>query len=335
MLKSQPSQCTLQALDKSWKSFFKAVKDWKKNPHKYNRMPKPPKYLNKKGRFPWYIKNNTCHIDGEKLIFQVKRLQGYEWETKAKGRLICVRFIPRGCVYVMEVVTQIEIPDFEERESQRIASVDLGISNLVTLTNNIGLQPIIINGNGVKSINQFYNKNLAKAKSEARIRNGQYISNRIKILDYKRNDRIKNYMHCTSRYIVNYCIANNIDTLVCGYNLRWKKSSGLGRMFNQSFVEIPYGILTRQLEYKCQEVGIKLVMTEESYTSGTSFLDGEMPCKENYDKSRRKKRGLFQAGNQLINADVNGSLQIMRKEFPNAFSYGIVGNLTPLIISVA
>ena len=123
-LKSQPSQCTLQYLDRNWKSFFKGMKGWKKYPEKYNGMPKLPKFLDKNGRFPWFVKNNCCYIDGDKLIFKVKRLHGYEWKTKAKGRLICVRFIPRGCVYVMEVVTQIEIPDFEPKETQRIASID-------------------------------------------------------------------------------------------------------------------------------------------------------------------------------------------------------------------
>ena len=91
----------------------------------------------------------------------------------------------------------------------------------------------------------------------------------------------------------------------------------------------------KQLEYKCQDYGIKFITTEESYTSGTNFLDGELPVKENYDKSRRTKRGLFQSSKQLINSDVNGSLQIMRKVFPDAFSYGIEGILTPVVINVA
>ena len=97
---------------------------------------------------------------------------------------------------------------------------------------------------------------------------------------------------------------------------------------------IPYNILIKQLEYKSQEFEIKFIVHEESYTSGTSFLDGEIPCKENYDKSRRVQRGLFQSSDTLVNSDVNGSLQILKKVFPNAFSYGIVGNLTPLVINV-
>ena len=66
------------------------------------------------------------------------------------------------------------------------------------------------------------------------------------------------------------------------------------------------------------------MLVEESYTSGTSFLDNELPIKENYDKSRRKHRGLFKSNNgTLINADVNGAFQILKKVFPNAYANGI------------
>lgn len=333
-LMSQPSQCTLQVLDKSWKSFFVAIKDWKKNPNKYLGMPKLPKYKDKNGRFPWFIKNNCSYIEGEDLKFRVKRLYGYDFQTKAKGRLICVRFIPKGCVYIMEVVTEIEIPDIIENENINIASIDLGVNNFVTLTNNIGHQPIIINGKGVKSINQYYNKQKAKAQSNLMKRNKKYWSNNLNILTFKRNMRVKNFIHNASRYIVNWCYENQIDTLVCGLNKTWKQECSMGKITNQKFTYIPYDMLIKQLEYKCQAIGIRFIITEESYTSGTSYLDGEVPCKENYDKSRRVKRGLFQASDKLINSDVNGSLQILKKVFPNAASYGIEGNLTPVVINV-
>jgi putative transposase len=335
-LKSQPSQCVLQVLDRNWKSFFKSMKDWKKNPSKYLGMPKLPDYKPKDGRFPWFIKNNCCSIQDGKLVFRVKRLQtGYQFKTKAKGRLICVRFIPHGSHYTMEVVTEIEIPDFPEIETKNIASIDLGVNNFVTLTNNIGLSPIIINGRGIKSINQFYNKQHSKTQSDLMLRNGTRKSNSLGILDLKRKNRVKNYIHHSSRFIVNYCKENEIDTLVCGLNQTWKQDFKSSKANKQNFIHIPYDMLIRQLEYKCEEIGIKFLTVDEAYTSGTSFLDGEFPCKENYNKKRRVKRGLFQANEKLINADVNGSLQIMTKVFPNAFSYGIEGNLTPTIINAA
>ena len=100
-------------------------------------------------------------------------------------------------------------------------------------------------------------------------------------------------------------------------------------------MSIPYDFLMKQLEYKCENCGIRYIKTEESYTSGTSYLDGELPIKENYNNERRIHRGLFQAKQTLINADVNGSLQIMKKVFPDSYTgYGIEVVLTPTIINV-
>lgn len=333
---SQPANCTLRLLDKNWKSFFVAIKDWSKHKEKYLGIPHPPKYLKKDGRYIWMIPNNTCFIREEgKIHFQIKKLQGYDWRTKAQGRLIQIRFVPKGSCYVMEVVTEIEIQDVVGFGSNNIVSIDLGVNNFATITNNIGLQPIIINGKGVKSINQFYNKRKAKIQSELRKRNDKGWSRKLDELTFKRTNRVKNFMHHASRFVIDYCLENHIDTLVCGLNKEWKQECSMSKSSNKKFIYIPYDMFVKQIEYKCQAVGIKFILTDEFYTSGTSFLDGEIPCKENYNKSRRVQRGLFQSGKGLINSDVNGSLQIMRKVFPNAFSYGIEGCLTPIVINVA
>ena len=331
---SQPANCTLRLLDKNWKSFFTATKDWQKHSEKYLGRPKLPKYLKKDGRFVWMIPNNCCFLRENGIIhFAVKRLQSYQWKTHTQGRLIQIRFVPHGSNYTMEIVKEVEVPDIQDSENRRIASIDLGVNNLVTLTNNIGQQPIIINGRIVKSINQYYNKQKAKLQSDLMKRNKQHWSKALGTLTFKRNNRVKNYMHNTSKKIVQWCIDNQIDTLICGLNKEWKQECSMNKKTTQHFVYLPYDMLIYQLKYKCQNVGIKFILHEESYTSGTSFLDGETPCKENYNKSRRIKRGLFQASTKLINSDVNGSLQILRKAIPNAFSYGIEGVLTPLVIS--
>lgn len=335
---SQPANCTLRLLDKNWKSFFNGIKEWNKNSKKFLGRPKLPKYLPKDGRFPWMIPNNHCFYDFEKSTVYIRNrlLNDYEWKCNCLGRLIQVRFIPRGSCYVMEIVYEVEIP-CRNGESKNIAAIDLGVDNLVTMTNNIGLNPIIINGKGIKSINQYYNKRLAKEKSLLKIRHGKDWSRKLDAITFKRFQRIKNYMHNTSHYIVNWCIENNIDMLIVGKNDEWKQESAMCKKSNQNFIMIPYQILLKQLKYKCENVGIKYIEHEESYTSGTSFLDEEKPTKQNYDKSRRIQRGLFRSKTGLlINSDVNGSLQIMKKVFPNAISrYGIEVVLTPIVINVA
>lgn len=335
---SQPANCTLRLLDKNWKSFFKAIKDWKLHPEKYLGKPKLPKYLKKDGRFPWMIPNNQCFYDYEKgtVYMRNRLLNDYEWKCRCLGRLIQVRFIPRGSCYVMEIVYETEIPNTKENNN-RIASIDLGVNNLVTMANNIGLNPIIINGKGIKSINQYYNKQLRKEQSLLKIRHMKDWSTKLDVLTQKRYQRIKNYMHNTSAYIVQWCLKNNINTLVVGKNKEWKQKSTMSKTSNQKFVQIPYEMLLGQLKYKCENAGINYIEVNESYTSGTSFLDHEHPDKSSYDKSRRLVRGLFKSNSGLlVNSDVNGSLQIMKKAFPNAFKerYGVEGVLTPIVINV-
>lgn len=146
----------------------------------------------------------------------------------------------------------------------------------------------------------------------------------------KRYEMIKYQMHCISKYVIDWCILYGIDTLIVGHNDEWKQNNkGM-----QNFTYIPYDMFIQILSYKCESNGIKFVETEEGYTSGTSFVDGEKPVKSNYDKSRRVHRGLFVGNNDTqINADVNGAYQIMKKVIPNAFADGIEGaGLHPLTI---
>ena len=330
---SQPANCTLRLLDKNWKSYFKAIKDWKEHPDKYLGMPKLPKYLPKDGRFPWMIPNNQLVYDYEKSTIYIRNrhMNDYDWHCRCLGRPIQVRFSPHGNHYTMEICYEIEIEDIDkDMVSKRIAAIDIGVDNLVTMTNNIMESPIIINGKPLKSINQQYNKQKAKLQSDLMKRNGQHWSNKLETLSYKRNQRIKNYMHNASALIIKWCVEHNIDTLVVGKNDTWKQE----KKHMQNFTSIPYEMLLVQLQYKCENAGIKYIETNEAYTSGTSYLDNEAPIKENYNKERRIQRGLFQAKNILINADVNGSLQIMRKVFPDSYTgYGIEVDLTPIIIN--
>ena len=335
-LMSQPAQQTLGMLDAVWKSFFAGIKEWTIHPNKFLGRPKLPKYLPKDGRYIWSIKNNSCRIRDGVLSFQIKRLHGVTFPTKARGRLLCVRFIPRGSVYVMEIVTEVEVPDQPTGEPKRICGIDLGVNNLVTMANNIGDLPIIVKGGRVKAINQLYNKRKAGIQSELKRRNNKRCSHRLDDISLRRNNQIKTFLHLVSRRIVQYCTKNNIDTLICGLNKEWKQEINTGRANNQRFCFIPFDTLLSQLEYKCQEVGIRFIRTEESYTSGTSFMDGELPVKENYDKTRRIKRGLFQASKCVINADVNAAYQIIKKVAPNAFSDGVgAEGLQPMILKAA
>ena len=327
-------QGTLRVLDKNWKAFFKAIKDWKKNPSKYLGRPKIPKYKDKDGRFLLSLDSNKVKLKDGYIYFAWKPFKPYNnmFKTNAQERILQCRFIPRCGKYVMEIVYEIEVPDISET-SDRVAAIDIGVDNFITMVNNIGEKPIAVKGGVIKSINQFYNKQKANIQSELKKVNGKDWSNKLQKLTDKRYEMIKYQMHCISKYVVDWCVLYGIDTLIVGHNNEWKqKKQGM-----QNFTYIPYELFIQMLAYKCENNGIRFIENEEAYTSGTSFLDNEDPVKENYNKERRVHRGLFIADcGKKINADVNGAYQILKKVIPEAFSKGIEGaGSHPTIINLA
>lgn len=331
---SNTGQGTLRVLDKNWKAFFKAIKDWKKNPSKYLGRPKIPKYKDKDGRFLLSLDSNKVKLKDGYVYFAWKPFKPYNnmFKTNAQERILQCRFIPRCGKYVMEIVYEIEVPDISET-SERVAAIDIGVDNFITMVNNIGENPIAVKGGVIKSINQFYNKQKANIQSELKKVNGKDWSNKLQKLTDKRYEMIKYQMHCISKYVVDWCVLYGIDTLIVGHNDEWKqKKQGM-----QNFTYIPYELFIQMLAYKCENNGIRFIENEEAYTSGTSFLDNEDPVKENYNKERRVHRGLFIADcGKKINADVNGAYQILKKVIPDAFSKGIEGaGSHPTIINLA
>ena len=150
--------------------------------------------------------------------------------------------------------------------------------------------------------------------------NSKYITNRILRLTDKRNDRINTYLHKASKLLIDLAVSYDVSKIVIGYNKNWKQDVNMSKKVNQNFVGIPFLTFVNYIIYKANLKGIDVILTEESYTSGTSFLDNELPIKENYNKSRRVHRGLFKTkdGRQL-NSDINGSYQILKKVIGNYY----------------
>jgi putative transposase len=315
-LGSQTSQNTLTLLDKNWISFFIGIKSWSKNKgNGFLGKPSLPKYKDKNGRSILMLKNIQCRIVSGTIYFSWKPLNRFSGiKTKANGKLMQIRFIPSGGCYFMEVVYETEALD--QQPVSNILGIDLGIDNFATISNNNGSPAFIINGRNIKSMNQYYNKR----KSSLQSLSGFSWTNKIQNLTDKHRNKVDYFMHKASKLIVDYCLEYGIDTIVIGKNDRWKQEMNMGKRNNQNFAYIPYESFIIKLRYKCENYGINFFETEERYTSGTSFLDGEYPIKEHYNKRRRISRGLFQSNNgYLINADLNASYQIVKKVFQNAY----------------
>ncbi len=320
LLPSKTANRILYTLDKSWKSFFAAIKDWKVHPEKYKEKPEPPHYKRKDGEHILIFINQQVKIkDGYLLFPKMTGIDPIKTRLGDDTKLKEVRIIPKGIGYVCEIVHEIIVESLN-LNPDNVVGIDLGVRNIVTMANNIGEQPIVIKGGFVKSMNQYYNKRRAELKSTYDLQ-GIKSGIRLRRLHDKRNRKMKDAMHKLSRFIIDWCIRHDIGTLVIGHNDNWKQKVNLGKKNNQNFVSIPYYTLIHDLNYKGEEVGIKVIEQEEAHTSKCSFLDGESI--EHHEKyaGKRIKRGIFRSAKGiLINADVQGALNIIKKAIPKAFS---------------
>ena len=338
---AQSAQQTLRLLDKNWKSFFKAIKEWGKNKDKFLGRPKLPNYKPKDGKTILVLTNQNVKLKGTILCFP-KVFNGFTIkpifaQLNNFSSFQQVRFLPRHKNFVVELVYNIEVPDKKLSDNGKYLSIDIGLDNLATVTDNFGLKPFVINGKGLKSVNKYFNKQLSHYREIAKRMNDRGFTHRMSAITQKRNSKIDDYMHKASRYLVNYALSVGANTIVIGNNKEWKQESPMSKNVNQSFVGIPHMGFIQMVQYKAENAGLNVVLTEESYTSGTSFLDGEMPVKSSYNKSRRVHRGLFISNNGIrINADVNGAYQILKKVFPNAYAEGIEGvALHPFVVNMS
>ena len=320
-LPSKVSQLVLKQLDHNWQSFFAALRAWREHPDRFLGRPRPPGYKPKQtGRFLLTYNHQAFSKRWLRKGF-VKPSQLDVYIRTQQTDVKQVRIVPRRDHYVVEIVYQ-QAPEQHDLDRHLIAGIDLGTDNLITLTSNQpGFPPVVVNGRGLKSNNQYYNK--ARAAGQAEV--GTQSTRRQRRLTEKRNRRIKHLMHIASRMVIDHLVMRGIGTLVIGYNPKWKQGVRLGRVNNQKFVSIPHAMLVEMLTYKAELAGIQVVLQEESYTSKCSFLDGEFPEKREQYAGKRIKRGLFQAADgRLINADVNAAYNIIIKAFPKAIE-GIEG----------
>lgn len=323
------SQQILKLVDKNFKSFFQLLKQ-------KDKKVKLPKYLNKTNGRQVVIYTIQA-ISQKELKNNIIKLSGTEISLKIRDNIKNINQVRIVKHYTtntfnIEVVYTIKEKELLENNG-RYASIDLGVNNLgvnnlVTLSSNV-IKPIIINGKPLKSINQYFNKKIGEFKSK-----GLEKTNKFKLLSKKHKNKTNDYLHKTSRYIINHLVSNEINTLVIGKNKEWKQEINIGKVNNQNFVNIPHSRLIDMLIYKCKMIGINTILEEESYTSKCSFLDKEAICKHEVYKGKRIKRGLFKSSlGKLINADLNGSLNILRKAI-GEFEYPIEACSTPVTINL-
>ena len=321
MLHSNMAQQILKEVDESFKSLFASMKQGKSALKDCSL----PRYLPKDGYTTLVI--GFVRLKGNKLILPYSN--SFKKTHKAveitvppillDKKIKEIRIIPKADAKYFEIQYTYEAECIQRNLNKTNAlALDLGINNLVTAVSNKG-ETFIIDGRRLKSINQWFNKKNARLQS---IKDKQHLgmnpTNRQKAMAHKRNNRINDYMNKAARIVIDYCIDHDIGTLVVGYNETFQKDSNID---TRNFMNIPYEMLIGKLEYLCELNGITFVMQEESYTSKASFWDQDAIPVYNCDdgkeyrfSGKRIHRGQYKtATGKVLNADVNGALNIMSK----------------------
>ena len=327
MLNSNMAQQILKEVDGSFKSFFGLLKLAKKGKYAFKDC-KLPNYLPKDGYTTLVI--GFVRLNGNKLILPFSNT--YKKTHKSVEITIPpilldkkvkeIRIIPKANARFFEIQYIYEAECIQRNLNINNAlAIDLGINNLVTAVSSKG-KTFIIDGKRLKSINQWYNKTNAKLQSiKDKQHYGKKPTNRQKSITRDRNNKVNDYMNKVARKVIDYCISNDIGTLVIGYNETFQRNTNMGKVNNQTFVNIPYGQLRSKLEYLCELNDIVFVKQEESYTSKASFWDRDVIPIYNNDNpktytfsGKRIYRGMYQCANgKCLNADINGALNILRK----------------------
>jgi putative transposase len=311
-LPAKVAQKVVEQVHETWVSFFEARKAYKEDPSKFTGCPRLPKYKHKTAGRNILTYNMQAVSRGKKTLQRgiIKPSQlAISVKTKQDPITIKqVRIVPKNGFYV---------------------GIDLGVTNLAAIASNRkGWVPRLVNGRPLKARNQWYNKRIKELKNLLPKDERDRVTKQMERITNKRNRQVDHYLHTASKHIIDFLAKEGVGTIIVGKNPLWKQEVNGGRHNNQNFVCIPHARFIDMLTYKDELVGIKVIVTEESYTSKASFLDlDDIPVykpddeEEHVFSGKRVYRGLYRAKDgTAINADVQGAYNMIRKRRPKAFS---------------
>ena len=313
------------------RSYFASIKDYKKNPTKYTGTPRFPKFRKSGERFQVIFTNQAAILDGQIVKIVPRAFENklsIRLRTNSVKKLCQVTFAPRNDYFLAYVIYDVDDQTISKK-SNKVAAIDIGLTNLATVTFSDQYEPILYRSDLVK-INKDFNRLNADYVSILKKTQNKYTSKRRNRLSEKYAGLIDDRLHKISRAIVNDLSHRGVSTVIVGKNTGQKINCKL-----KNFVQVPLFRLIKMIKYKAELDGITFIQVNESYTSGTSFLDNELPTKAFYDKDRRRSRGLF-LSNKLkrINADVNASFQIMKKVYEKFTYDAVVKYANPIVKTI-
>ena len=325
------AQQVLRLFQQNLRGYFASIKDYKNNPAKYACRPRFPKFRKSNDRFQVIFTNQTAKLVGNTINIASKTFENrlsITLRTTSAKKLCQVVFAPRNDYFLVYVIYEVDDSVISQK-SDKVASIDIGLKNLATVTFSEKDEPILYRSDLVK-INKDFNRLDADYKSILKKTQNKYTSKRRKRLSEKRTGLVEDRLHKISREIINDLSQRGVSTVIVGKNTGQKINNRF-----KNFVQVPLFRLIEMIKYKAKLAGITFIQVNESYTSGTSFLDNELPTKEYYNSNRRKFRGLFFSNTlKRINADVNGSFQIMKKVYDDFTYHSSVKYTNPIVKTI-
>ena len=324
------AQQVLRLFQQNLRSYFASIKDYKKNPAKYTGRPRFLKFRKSGERFQVIFTNQSVKLDDQVVSIAPRTFENtlsIKLRTRSAKKICQAVFTPRNNYFLVYVIY--EADPIMSKNTNKIAAIDVGLSNLATVTFSEEDDPILYRSDLTK-INHDFNRITSNYVSILKKTQNKDTSKRRKRYSEKYSGLIEDRLHKISREIINDLSHRGVSTVIVGKNTGQKINSKL-----KNFVQVPLFRLINMIKYKAELAGITFIQAEESYTSGTSFLDNELPTKEFYDKSRRKYRGLFLSNNsKRINADVNASFQIMKKVYKEFMHTDSIKYANPIVKTI-
>lgn len=338
-LPMQSAQATVRHACSTFQSWLAALRKYKQNPTLFTGKPRMPKYC--KGDITTFtLTNQNAVIYGDELKLP-KTKQRLKIRKRCNARLQEVKVCPVSGGYDVLLVYQVKEPSV--KAGSHSAAVDFGVDNTMAVVTDTG-DSIIFKGECIKSINQYFNKQKAwrvSVMSKGNVTTTRVWSKKLDQLSAYRTNYIRDCFHKMSRQLMEWCKSHKVGYLVLGSNKFWKQETSMGKRSNQNFVSVPFEMLKAMIELKSNEYGITVIRQEESYTSKASFLDldfiptysKEDPDTKYHFSGRRIHRGLYKSKDgTLMNADINGAANILRKAGYDVSNIKIARLLDPAII---
>lgn len=326
LLPRQTAQSVIKEANIKFSDWLKALKDYKKNPSRYTGKPKMPKYKTSGGCATFSLTNQDIVFKKKKHNYIVKfpktKVTLFFNKNLKDERLKSVNVKKEYGMFKVTFLFENLCDKKVNLNSGVSCGIDLGVNNLAAVVTSNG-DSLLVKGEFIKSKNQWFNKKIAKnLRGQTIGTDKKAISSKaLNNLYKKRQFFIEDAMHKVAKKIVFWCVAENVSNIVIGKNKGWKQKSNIGKVNNQNFVQIPHALLINYIKTLAKKVGIQVVETDESYTSKASFVDMDQIPTYKKDTNMtysfsgsRVKRGLYKdsCGN-IINADLNGAGNIMRK----------------------